>query len=168
MYDVRYLSFVATACFAGLCTATSVKEVSFEDLVASSDQIVSGRVTRSWTSWGSEHKFIWTRYEVAVDDVMAGPQTSSVVVSEPGGVLDGKAMTVESAVRYAIGENVVLFLHQFPSGDKRTVGWSQGKFTVDGDHRVHANGARIAAFNGITYTELRQRVAALSQRSVAK
>jgi hypothetical protein len=156
------------ACIAGLCTATSVKEVSFEDLVASSDQIVSGRVTRSWTSWGSEHKFIWTRYELAVDDVLAGPRTTSVVVSEPGGVLDGKAMSVESAVRYAIGEHVVLFLHRFPSGDKRTVGWSQGKFGLDQGDRVHVSGARIAALNGIPYTELRRRVAALTQRSAAQ
>jgi hypothetical protein len=169
---VRYLSLVALACFAGLCTGTIIKEVGFEDLVASSNQIVAGHVTRSWTSWGSDHKFIWTRYEVAVDDVLAGPQnsnaSSTVVVSEPGGVLDGKAMSVESAVRYTTGEHVVLFLHQFPSGDKRTVGWSQGKFTIDAGDRVQTNGARMASLNGITYTELRQRIAALSQRSAAK
>ena len=62
----------------------------------------------------------------------------------------------------------MLFLHQFPSGDKRTVGWSQGKFTIDAGDRVQTNGARMASLNGITYTELRQRIAALSQRSAAK
>jgi hypothetical protein len=165
---VRYLRLVALACVAGLCTATIIKEVSFQDLVASSDQIVAGRVTKSWTSWGSEHKFIWTRYEIAVDDVIAGPQSRSVTVSEPGGVLDGKAMSVESAVRYTIGEHVVLFLHQFPSGDKRTVGWSQGKLTLDEGNRVHAPGARTGSLNGITYTELRDRVIASSRRSAAK
>ncbi len=126
--------------------------------MASSSQIVSGHVTRSWTSWGSEHKFIWTRYEIAVDDVIAGPRGSTVVVSEPGGVL----------VRFTAGEHVVLFLHQFPSGDKRTVGWSQGKFTVDEGGFVHANGARVASLNGITYSELRRRVAALSRGSGGK
>jgi hypothetical protein len=156
------------ACLSGLCTATIIKEVSFGELVASSSQIVSGHVTRSWTSWGSEHKFIWTRYEIAVDDVIAGPRGSTVVVSEPGGVLDGQAMSVESAVRFTAGEHVVLFLHQFPSGDKRTVGWSQGKFTVDEGGFVHANGARVASLNGITYSELRRRVAALSRGSGGK
>jgi hypothetical protein len=185
---VRFLTSKAPAiaalvCIAIPCAATLIKEVTFEDLVASSTQIVSGHVTRSWTSWGSEHKLIWTRYEVAVDDVIAGEPASTVVMSEPGGVLDGQGMRVESAVRYTIGEHVVLFLQQYPGGDKRTVGWSQGKFTVDESNRVHSsagagylpnhlsgtpNGTRIGSLDGITYRELSQRAVELYQRRVAR
>ncbi len=173
---------VPLACFATVCTATTLKEVSFEDLVASSDQIVSGHVTRTWTSWGSQHKFIWTRYEIAVEDVWRGPKDNTVVVSEPGGVLDGRAMDIESAVRYQVGEHVTLFLHQFPSGDKRTVGWGQGKFTIDGANRVHAaasggvlprrpgvaSATPVESLNGISYADLQRRVAAIAPRSVSK
>lgn len=164
---MRSITLCAVACLTALCSATTIKEISFEDLVATSDQIVSGRVTRSWTSWGSEHKFIWTRYEIAVDNVIHGARDATLVVSEPGGVLDGRAMSIESAVRYTIGEHVVLFLHQFPSGDKRTVGWGQGKFTLDDSSQVHASaGGPIAALKAISYTELRRRVMALLPRRV--
>jgi hypothetical protein len=179
-----YMLFIGlvTAAFAGLCIATTLKEVSFEDLVGSSDQIVSGHVTKSWVSWGSQHRFIWTRYEVAVEDVMRGPKTSTIMVSEPGGVLEGKGMSVESAVRYSIGDYVVLFLHTYPNGDKRTVGWSQGKFTIDDRDRVHSNagsgfaiarfgvvaGTPISTLDGVAYTQLRMRVADLLKGTVVR
>jgi hypothetical protein len=153
--------------------------VSFEDLVAKSDQIVTGTVGRSWTSWGSEKKLIWTRYEIHVEDVIKGVREKTVIVSEPGGSLEGHGMRVEGAVPYEAGEHVTLFLESYPSGDKRTVGWTQGKFTWDAKGRVHPGSAGgrvelnlnslrfsatpLAALSGITSEELRRRIMSLSK-----
>jgi hypothetical protein len=163
-----------------LCSAASIPTLSFEELLAKSDQVVSGTVGRSWTSWGQEHKLIWTRYEIRVEDVIKGTRERTVIVSEPGGSLGGRGMRVEGAVPYETGERVTLFLETYPSGDKRTVGWAQGKFTKDANDRMHPGSAGgrvelnlnalvpsatpLSALNGITSAELRRRIVSVSER----
>lgn len=166
---------------AGLqvCSAAIVPALSFEEIVAKADQVVSGTVGRSWPSWGLEHKLIWTRYEIHVDDVIKGRRERTVIVSEPGGSLGGRGMRVEGAVPYESGERVTLFLETYPGGDKRTVGWAQGKFTRDASGRMHPGSAGgpvelnlrallsratpLSALNGITSEELRRRIVSMSK-----
>ncbi len=127
-------------CVAGVCSATQTSPLSLSQLVAQSDQIVTGYVVRSWPAWGTEHKFIWTKYEISVQEVLKGARASSIVVSEPGGELNGEASHVAGSVSYTPGEHVTLFLRQFPSGVRRTVGWSQGKFDIDPAGRIQSAG----------------------------
>ncbi len=129
--------------------ATSVIQLSFEELVDHSESIVSGQVTRSWADWDSEHKFIWTHYEVAVSAVHKGAPGATVVVSELGGAVDGQAMTVAGTVTYQPGENVLIFLTRVPNGYLRTTGWGQGKYTVDGKGILH--GRSVAAARNIDH-----------------
>ena len=138
--SVRALIFAVALCIAGVCLATQSQSLSLNDLVSQSDQIVTGYVVRSWPSWGTEHKFIWTKYEISVQEVLKGPRSSSIVVSEPGGELNGQASQVAGSVPYQPGEHVTLFLRQFPSGVRRTVGWSQGKFNIDPAGRIQPAG----------------------------
>ncbi len=123
--------------------ATIVPALSFHELVSKSSQIVTGRVVGSSVSWGSEHKFIWTRYEISVDRVLKGPHQKTLIVSEPGGTLDGVTMRIAGAVSYTSGERVALFLEHYPSGDKRTVGWSQGKIPIDSQNTADSIRARV-------------------------
>jgi hypothetical protein len=158
----KFALFIPLAAWV-LCTATVIPPVSFEDLVWKSDQIVTGQVIRSWASWGPEHKLIWTRYEIRVEDTIKGAREQTLVVSEPGGQLDGLGMRVEGAVPYESGEHVTLFLQTYPSGDKRTVGWGQGKFTLDAQGKVHP-GISDGSLKGITSVELRHRIQAAATR----
>jgi hypothetical protein len=73
-------------------------------------------------------------------------------------------MRVEGAVPYETGERVTLFLKTYPSGDKRTVGWAQGKFTTDGQGQIHP-GIRDSTLSGITAGELRQRILTVPSRA---
>lgn len=170
MRNVFIACVVALVALAGAGRATQVPRLSFEEVVHQSDQIVTGKVVRSWTAWGPSHEFLWTHYEVQVASVAKGRAGGTVTVSEPGGVLDGRAMEVPGAVHYAVGEQVMLFLQRTPVGYNRTVGWQQGKYTVAEDGRVHGAagearlvGARSAAarVDGRTLSELQTRVAAL-------
>ena len=153
---LRSARFAFVCLTLGVSLATFVPSVSFHELVTKSTQIVTGRVVRSTTSWGSEHKFIWTRYEIDVDNVIKGERQKTVIVSEPGGTLDGRTMSIEGAVAYAPGEHVALFLESFPSGDKRTVGWGQGKFSFDPSGKLRPGS--MTSMTGLGEAELRTRV----------
>jgi hypothetical protein len=156
-------------------SATSVPRLSFEQLTDRSELVVSGQISRSWADWDSSHHFIWTHYELAVSGVHKGAAGSSVVLSEPGGVVGGMGQTIAGSVQYAPGEKVVIFLEREPNGYLRTTGWSQGKFTVDSSGHVHGGGAlagveliqtnvaqavRDLPVDGITTSELAARVSA--------
>ncbi len=118
-----------------------IPRISMEQLISESDHIVTGKVVRSWTGWDPAHQYIWTHTEIQVTSVTKGQAIPTLVVSEPGGQLDGRALRVESAVRYAPGEQVLLFVANTPVGFKRTVGWGQGKYLITPDNRVHATAA---------------------------
>jgi hypothetical protein len=129
------LAALALVC-AGPAGATLTPELGFEALVAESEAIVHGTVVRSWTAWDDERVAIWTHYEVRVADWLkrsAGARSgavSTLIVSEPGGSLDGVHMRIVGAPSYGVGEEVVVFADRTEIGYLRTCGWSQGKFSV--------------------------------------
>ena len=166
-----FLSGVLVACAA---QATSVAQLSFEELIDHSELFVSGQDTRSWADWDAEHKFIWTHHEVAVSASHKGTPGSTVVISELGGVVGDRGMTVAGTVGYQAGEKVLVFLTRVPNGYLRTTGWGQGKYTVDEKNRLHASaslravelvqgtvaGTSISSLDGMSTAELHTRVAA--------
>ena len=181
------MRFLAIALFAGgSLSATLLPTFSLEDLVNKSDRIVSGRIVKTWISWDARHSAIWTRYQLQVDEVISGlgSKHDEIIVSEPGGTLDGEEMRVADAVRYDVGDKVILFLRHFSTGEWRTVGWSQGKFIIDSAGTIRtagANGANVLAspgagrgtplrsLDGLPASQVRQKVRAiLAPRGQAK
>lgn len=143
---------LASAAAASAGRATLVPRLDFEALNAQADSIVHARVTRSWSEWDAERRFIWTHYELAVHEVLKGNAVRAMIVSEPGGALDGRTLRVAGAVRFRPGEELVLFLYRTPIGYMRTVGWGQGKFSV-ANGRV--NGASLQSFKARIRERLR-------------
>jgi hypothetical protein len=179
-YGIRWIAVFACG-FAVLSTAhaTSVARLSFEELTDQSELVVSGQINRSWAEWDAEHKYIWTRYELSVSATLKGSAASRVVFSEPGGIVGDKGMNIAGAVGYAPGEKVVVFLQRMPNGYLRTAGWSQGKFQVDQDGKLHGEAsavglqpmganARVAtplrSLEGLNVTQLRGLVSARAGR----
>jgi hypothetical protein len=159
--------------------ATTIPRLTFEQLTDSSEVIASGRVTRTWAAWDSEHKYIWTHYTLNVTQVAKGAPGASVEFAEPGGAIGDAAMVIAGTVTYGIGENVAVFLSRMPNGYLRTAGWSQGKYDVDAAGRLHGSGAigaqmieanaraktaqagtSLTTLNSMSFNELKQRVAA--------
>ena len=124
------MRFVLPLLAAGLCAAAVVPRYSFEQLVDTSERVVEGRVVRSWVAWDRARQFIWTHYEIAVFDTVKGAPSPTIVVSEPGGTLDGHTLVIPGVPQYAKGEEVVLFLHRTPIGYLRTNGYEQGRHSV--------------------------------------
>jgi hypothetical protein len=137
----RAFSVVAVGFLVQSLFATLVPSLSFEQLTDTSELIVNGTVTRSWTAWDSEHKYIWTHYDLKVTSVLKGSPAATVELAEPGGSLDGKTMIIAGTVNYAVGENVVAFLSRMPNGYLRTTGWAQGRYAVDAAGRIHSSAA---------------------------
>src|ERR1035438_5195512 len=153
--------------------AAVVPRITAEELAAQSERIVHGEVVRSRVAWDSEHKYIWTHYEVAVAEMVRGPHAATITVSEPGGSLDGVDMQTSGTLPFTVGEDTVLFLYRTPIGYWRTVGGPQGKYTVSAQGRVGADsqgiayaepaggmrpGAPLAAFEGIPVSDFLARV----------
>ena len=151
--------------------ATLVPALSLERLIGQSEIIVHGRVTSSWAAWDSGHKYIWTHYRIEVLDPIRGNPGDSVVVSEPGGSLDGVTMRISGAPDYGLGEEAIVFLYRTPIGYLRATGYGQGKYTVTPHKRVHANlngfdllkadslsGVPLSTLDGLSVTEFKARV----------
>ena len=121
---------VALLLVASASWATLVPRMSFEEVVARSQSIVQGTVQRTWSEWDDSKTSIWTHYEIEVSVCLKGEESKTIVVSEPGGTVDGKTMRIAGTPKYAVGEEVMLFATPTPIGYVRTCGWGQGKFEV--------------------------------------
>ena len=78
-----------------------------------------------------------------MEEVVKGELQGTVVVSEPGGTIDGKTMVIPGAVQFTPAEDVVLFLYRTPVGYLRTVGYGQGKYSVSRDRRIHSSSPQV-------------------------
>ena len=153
-------------------TATSVPRISFNEMTDQSEVIATGHITRTWSDWDSTHKYIWTHYEMSVASTYKGQGAQTVVISEPGGVVGAMGIEVAGAVRYGVGDDVLVFLQRMPNGFLRTTGWGQGQYRVDERGALHASealkteelvgspNAGLSSLDGHTLNEIAGRVSA--------
>ncbi len=141
--------------------ATSIPRITFAELTDNSDMILTGRIARTWTAWDSDHKYIWTHYELRVSGAHKGGAPALVEFAEPGGIAGGVGMSIAGTVGYTVGENVLVFLQRMPNGYLRTTGWGQGKYRVDADTRLHESLAlREGSLEGLVLRDAITRVSA--------
>src|SRR5262249_20768071 len=108
---------------AAMQAADAPPSLSLEQLTAQSDSIVAGRIVRSWAGMDPENRFIWTHYEISVRERLKGPAQTTIVISEPGGVLNGVHLQVSGSTHFTEGEEVAVFLYRTPIGYMRTTNY---------------------------------------------
>ena len=109
--------------------ATTVRRLSFDDLVAKADTIVSGQVVDSQTYWTPDKKLILTSYTVQIGDNIKGKTPPTVTITTVGGRIGNTVLRVSGMPQFKTGESAVLFLER--SGTYTTVvGLNQGKFRI--------------------------------------
>jgi len=123
--------------FASGASATVMIEYSLEELVRGSDVIVHATVVHSdvrmeLRNGGMEPQTVTT---LRVQDWIAGAdevEGDTVTIRELGGIWNGGGLWYSGTPRYAVGEEVVVFLERRPEAphDLRTFGMAQGKFVV--------------------------------------
>lgn len=152
---------------AALASAAAMPHFSLEDLVTRSEIIAQAQVVGSWPAWDSSHKYIWTHYQMRVVDAVRG-QAQTLVVSEPGGTLDGISQAFSGMTAWNPGENVVVFLHHVPNGYLRLTGGAQGNARVSSDGRVSLEaqgvlpatsaGTNLEQLSGLSLNEFKARL----------
>ncbi|MEZ5365825.1 MAG: hypothetical protein R2748_26710 [Bryobacterales bacterium] len=140
--------------------AATVPRMSFEQIVRDSPRAVHGVVVRSWSAWDAQRTAIWTHYEVRVSETLRGPSAQTLIISEPGGVVEDVAMSVPGAPRLEVGEEAVLFAYPTPLGHWRIRGWGQGRFPVE-----TVAGRSVVRSPRVDAVKLTNRTAALTPES---
>ncbi|MEM9187837.1 MAG: hypothetical protein AAGF12_01575 [Myxococcota bacterium] len=126
---------LASVWVVGAANATVMEEASLEELILEADAIVEGRVEQNRVQMHLEGgAFVpHTLTTVKVSRWFKGNRVEDrLTIHEIGGVHQTGGMWIDGTPRYAVGEEVVVFLRRDPAypNDYRTHGMVQGKFVL--------------------------------------
>jgi hypothetical protein len=125
--------------------ATTVRRLSFDNLIAKAEAIVTGQVIDSRTYRAPDGKLILTSYTVQVSEQLKGKTPPTVTVTMVGGRIGNTILRVSGMPQFRNGESAVLFLER--SGAYTTVvGLNQGKFSI-------SNGEVSNTVTGLTFPD---------------
>jgi hypothetical protein len=121
------------------------------DLTAKADLVVQAEVVDATSRWNDSHTLIETAHRLVVHRHLLGPATAEVLLYTDGGFLpeEGLGMVSSHTPRFAVGEEVLLFLRK-ENNRFQIVDGEAGKFTLlQGDavsayYRDHLPLAQVA------------------------
>jgi hypothetical protein len=126
------LSLSIIAGWAPRAWATTLEQLTLDDMAQKSTSIVRARVTGSHA--GTRGTGIYTYFQIELietwksSEKTSGQKTTEVAV--PGGAFDGIRQSVTGAPELKLGQEYVLFLWTSRSGLTQVIGLSQGLFKV--------------------------------------
>jgi hypothetical protein len=118
------LLMVVSLALPGL--ATTLEQLTLDEMTQKSTAIVRARVTGSHSSYRGAD--IYTYFRLQVLENWKGPTVTEVAL--PGGVVEGIRQTVSGAPELKSGQEYVLFLWTSRSGLTQVMGLSQGLFNL--------------------------------------
>jgi len=141
------LALSVTAGLAPRAWATTLEQLTLDDMAQKSTAIVRARVIGSHA--GTRGTNIYTYFQLQVIETWkssgqtTGQATTEVAV--PGGVADGIRQSVTGAPELIAGQEYVLFLWTSRSGLTQVIGLSQGLFKLSEEGSGKAVAERPAA-----------------------
>lgn len=109
--------------------ATTVVALDVPGLARAADSIVQGKVLKIDVRASKDGRRITTHIQVAVSEALKG-QPTTVEIEQPGGELGDVGQRVSGTAKFAVGDEVVVFLEQH--GPRfLLVGMAQGKFKIE-------------------------------------
>jgi hypothetical protein len=164
-----WLSCGILALALSFANATTLRQLSLDDMIQKSTAIVRGRVQLNGAK--IEGGYIYTHYTVQVAEQWKGASVSHIDLAVPGGTANGLEQTIAGAPVFTDGQEYVLYLWTSRSGITQVIGLSQGLFvSANGmvarpgitEHMIDAKGAE-ASDQGMqmTLAAMRARVAGL-------
>jgi hypothetical protein len=118
-------------------SATTVVELSLEQLVGKADTIVVATVGEQLSHWNKRGHIV-TDVELEVQQTLKGyaSEGEPLTVTTQGGTVGDIIMKVEGSPRFVSGATILVFLREVPSlGELRVVGMSQGiRYLYDGPY----------------------------------
>lgn len=113
--------------------ASQIAYLSPKEMAERADLVVLGKVARVHSFWNENHTKIFTRTTIAVDETYKGTASPTVDILQLGGTVDYVRVTVDGALSWTEGEEVLLFLEPYVPGARQVSGFSQGKFDIERD-----------------------------------
>ena len=120
--------FAALLLLVSSAWATTLEQLSVDQMIQQSTAIVRAKVTGSYAA--SRNGSIYTFYRLQVTENLKSTTAPSVEVAVPGGVLGKVMQSVAGAPSLNVGSDYVLFLWTSRSGLTQVIGLSQGAFDV--------------------------------------
>jgi hypothetical protein len=121
------------AVLAALAYATQIAYRSPQDLGEQSALVIRGKVQSVESYWNPKHTKIFTRTRIAVDETYKGNSRPMIDLVQMGGVVGNVKVTVQGAVQWTAGEEVLLFAEPYDESSFQVSGFSQGKFKIERD-----------------------------------
>lgn len=141
------LSLSIIAGFAPSVWATTLEQLTLDDMAQKSTAIVRARVAGSHA--GTRGTNIYTFFELQVIETWKSSgqinSQNTIEVAVPGGAFDGIRQNVTGAPELKPGQEYVLFLWTSRSGLTQVIGLSQGLFKVSEESSGKAVAQRPAA-----------------------
>jgi len=137
--------------------ATTMVQLSLDQLVQASSDVVRGRPIAQQSTWNAQHTEIVTLTTIAIEQAVKGEATGTLVVEQPGGEVGSNRVSVPGTVRFQPNASYVLFLEPAPAESEPStphylvVGLVQGAYriytdAVTGEERV------IRPMAGVVYS----------------
>ena len=111
-----------------------VEKLTLDELALRADSVLVGEVT-DIACYEEGKGNIYTLVTLSIDQRIKGETEGEANIRVPGGEVNGRALGVEGAPSFQLGERTVVFLNK-GEGVFTVVGGFQGKFTIDKNNMV--------------------------------
>ena len=110
------------------------REMRLDDLAKKAEAIVVGKVSSVRSEWNKERTRIYTKVTLDVGEYVKGDKpTSTLVITQLGGEVDGVGEFYTHTPRFSKEEEVLLFVKKDKRDNFIIEGGEQGKFKVTRD-----------------------------------
>jgi hypothetical protein len=107
-----------------------LRAYNITELYKVSEYVIHGVVESSEVD-ASYFSNLHTRYTIKINEVLKGNQLDSIVVTQDGGLYDGRIYRVKDEPLMKVGEEVVLYLNYSPHFESYKIfGGPQGRFNI--------------------------------------
>lgn len=128
---------------------TQLQLMSARQLGDHAAAVVRGTVRSVGAAWNDKHTKIFTEIVVDAEQTYKGGAAGAVRVLQLGGEVDGVRVTVDGALPWETGEEVLLFLEPCSDDRYQVTGLSQGKLLVEHDPATGRAFVRRPALAGV-------------------
>ncbi len=130
--------------------ATQIVIISSKEMADNSVLVVSGRVAGVESYWNEGQTKIFTRTTIIVDETYKGAPSPRIELIQLGGIVGNIKVTVEGALQWRDGDEVLLFLETYGNTPSfQVAGLSQGRFMIDRDPETGERFVRRPAIEGV-------------------
>lgn len=150
-YPARFalVSLALISTLVSIAHASQIVYMTPRQMATRADLVVSGTVSTVRSFWNEKHTKIFTTIVVSVGETYKGTPTPTVEMLQLGGTVDGVKVTVDGALQWKSGEEVLLFLEPYTQGARQVTGLSQGKFRIERDAKTGESFVSRPALEGV-------------------